>query len=696
MAITDRGRMADGITVLNGGMDSGRAPSMLSTNQCAYAGNVTFRGGYAKTRPGFKRVSLATSAAATAFSGGRFQGATHFDYSTGQLVAMVGGNSYKLTPPSSGSDWDVTDITNTKTMSVSRERVHYCQVEGYLICQDGTRLPLIWDGSSMDRSSGDQVPIGTGPMAYGQGRLWVAQGRNFVAGDILGGGSTPVPAVLNFTENSYLAGGGAFTVPTGGGNITSMRFMAAPNTALGQGELAVFTANAAYSVVVPPDRYDWFAVADPIQRVMLIHNGALSHFSTELVNGDVYFRSRDGIRSVVQAVRDFQTLGNTPLSREMYRVLKYDEPKYLGYTSGVLFDNRYLLTAQSDHDDDTGIGFKGLIALDFDLISGMSGKTPPAYDGFWTLDVTRDSVEDSLSFLQLVKGDFESVERCFAFMRNADGDTELWELTLDGDEIEDTDKKKTSFTGGESTASSATLTMPAIHANGMLANSTAVTLSGLHASESTYNATTIYYVKNSTPPDRHMTLYDDVGLATPAGTFSEADSSITVTTTASTNVANKITSELETPSFNFKEIGAAKILEGGDLWVDEVSGGTVTFHADFHPDQYPCWVSWQDWSVIAEYQSDDCESLVDYMKQYRPRMRLGMPTDAEEPATGKPFNYGWEFAARLKWTGHARVKLFRMNARATEEEPYADVNIDSTSKAIACDCLGGVSSITNQ
>jgi hypothetical protein len=84
------------------------------------------------------------------------------------------------------------------------------------------------------------------------------------------------------------------------------------------------------------------------------------------------------------------------------------------------------------------------------------------------------------------------------------------------------------------------------------------------------------------------------------------------------------------------------------------------------------------------------------MQQYRPRMRLGMPSEAEEPATGKPFNYGWEFAARLKWTGHARVKLFRLNARETQEEPYADVNIDGTSKAIACDCLGGVSSITNQ
>ena len=77
-------------------------------------------------------------------------------------------------------------------------------------------------------------------------------------------------------------------------------------------------------------------------------------------------------------------------------------------------------------------------------------------------------------------------------------------------------------------------------------------------------------------------------------------------------------------------------------------------------------------------------------------MRLGTPTDAEEPAVGKPFIYGWEFAARLKWTGHARVKLFRLNARETQEEPYANVDIDSEAKAIACDCLSDVTGATSQ
>ena len=65
-------------------------------------------------------------------------------------------------------------------------------------------------------------------------------------------------------------------------------------------------------------------------------------------------------------------------------------------------------------------------------------------------------------------------------------------------------------------------------------------------------------------------------------------------------IENKITSQIETPSFDFNQVGAAKVLESADLWVDELTGGTTTFNTDFHPDQYPCWVSWQSWSMIAE------------------------------------------------------------------------------------------------
>ena len=618
MAIVDRGRLVDGVTTLVGGMDSGRSPSTLPPDQCAYAGNVAFRGGFAKTRPSFKKINI------TGFStpeAAKFQGCGYFDYSDGQIILVAGGNIYKIEPPSSGYDWACTDITNSKPLSATRERVHMVQAENkigsgsatsHIIIQDGSSSPYIWDGSSASYASDttNSVPVGTGPMAFGHGRLWVAKGRSYVAGDIYGGSN----GTLKFTENTYLAGGGSFSVPVSAGSITAMKFAAAPNTALGQGELIVATDDAVFTVNAPLDRSTWGATTDPVQRVALINNGAMSHFSTELVNGDIFMRSRDGIRSVIQAVRDFNQLGNTPISSEMHRIFKYDDAQYLKHASGVLFDNRYLLTTQGVSDTAKGVAYKGLVSLDFNQISSMKGKAPPAYDGYWDMLITRSSVDYELEFYQMVKGRFHGVERCFAFVRSKNkstgalGDIEVWELMGDdGTVIKDTD----------------------VASDG-------------------------------------------------------------------TETGNKITAELETPSFDFNQIGAAKILESADLWVDQLSGGTTTFHADYHPDQYPCWVNWQDWSVTAESSSSSCDDLLQYEKQYRPRMRLGTPDNAEEPAVGKPFNYGWEFAARLKWKGHARIKLFRLNTRETQEEPYADVNIDADSKAVSCDCLGGVSSATNK
>ena len=113
--IRDEGRMVDGITSLHDGMDSGRAPSMISPGQTPYAENITMRGGYAKTRPGFKRVTFATSDDETAMLAARFQGAMFYNESdtVQHTIVVAGGNVYKTTPGSAIDDaWTVVDITN--------------------------------------------------------------------------------------------------------------------------------------------------------------------------------------------------------------------------------------------------------------------------------------------------------------------------------------------------------------------------------------------------------------------------------------------------------------------------------------------------------------------------------------------------------------------------------------------------------
>lgn len=260
--------------------------------------------------------------------------------------------------------------------------------------------------------------------AYGRGRNWVslAGGRDFLAGDIIGGSSgTSVEkfrdAVLNVTENSYLNGGGTFPVPGSSGDIQGMIFQARLDVSQGHGPLAVLTPDSVFSCDAPVDRSSWAAVTNPILTESLIANGGQGQWSTVNANGDVIFRSLDGIRSQILGQRDFEKWGNTPMSNEVNHILSADDSSLLRYSSAVVFDNRLLMTATPTAVASHGVYHSKLIALNFDPISNLQGKLPSVYDGVWT----------GLNVLQLVKGMFSGVERCYAFCLNSNK-IEVWEI----------------------------------------------------------------------------------------------------------------------------------------------------------------------------------------------------------------------------------------------------------------------------
>lgn len=272
--------------------------------------------------------------------------------------------------------------------------------------------------------SGKQLPPGR-MGCYGMGRNWMCltDGKQFVASDIVGGsGGTQAEsyrdAVLSVTENLFLAGGGNFTVPGSVGDIKAMRFTATLDASLGQGPLQVFTPNTVFSVNTPVDRLTWQDLQNPILTESLISNGGLGQNSTVVANGDLYFRSKDGIRSLVLGRRNFGTPGNVPLSREVDPILKRDSDDLLPYGSAVVFDNRLLMTT-APMPTAQGIVHLGLVALNFDPLSSLRGKRNPVYDGLW----------QGLNVLQLIVGEFNGVERCFAFTTNTITNTiELYEI----------------------------------------------------------------------------------------------------------------------------------------------------------------------------------------------------------------------------------------------------------------------------
>lgn len=276
---------------------------------------------------------------------------------------------------------------------------------------------------------GTQLPPGR-MGCYGLGRNWqsLVDGKQFVAGDLVGGASGTQAlnyrdAVLNITENQYLAGGGNFTVPGSVGEIQAMLFQALLDQQLGQGPLLVVTPTVTFSCQAPLDRTTWTSITNPILTEGMIANGGLSQNSTLAVNGDTIMRAVDGVRSMILARRDFNTWGNTPISFEMNRVLPKDDPALLPFGSAVFFDNRLMMTMAPTVVEGRGVYHKGLAVLNADPLSGIAGKAPSIWEGIWT----------GVTPFQIVTGLFSSVQRCWAFTYNTTLQTiELRELLAEG------------------------------------------------------------------------------------------------------------------------------------------------------------------------------------------------------------------------------------------------------------------------
>jgi hypothetical protein len=276
------------------------------------------------------------------------------------------------------------------------------------------------------QTSTQQAQFPPGRMgAYGRGRVWMslANGKDFMAGDIVGGPSGTKAlnfrdAVLNITENFFLAGGGTFTVPGSIGDIRAMIFTAQLDAALGQGPLMVYTPTHVFSCNAPVDRLTWQSLTNPILTESAIGNGGLGQDSTFLSNSDTFSRSSDGIRSLILSTQDFNKWVRTPISHEVERTLNFDNQALLAFGQGAFFDNRILMSA-SPISTPQGVYHQALVALNTDLVTTVRDKAPPAYDGVWT----------GQNVIGLATGYFSQIERCFQFVFNSVLTTlELWEL----------------------------------------------------------------------------------------------------------------------------------------------------------------------------------------------------------------------------------------------------------------------------
>lgn len=424
MSVVDPKRISDGLLNCEGGIDSGSNPSTLKPNQVSFAVNAVMRDGFITNRPGFNQIILRFEDQGDLdyFQDHNVQGVGYYKPQNGNqvLIASVGGRIYKIDPTvTNQAKANVIDITPAVANSSTRRHAWMVQAEQYFIIQDGQSLPIIYDGATARRSNPNapnyEVPVGTA-MEYGLGRLIVVKpdGRNYVVGDIANGPTQ----VYQFTEHTFLAEGGQINVPLPG-RITAVRITSVLDRGIGQGDLLVFTQYGAVSAKIGEKRSTWKDIQ--FQVVAATQFGALSQFSTIVVNGDVFFRSGDGIRSLAMTQRQFETRWSmSPISHEVERILKHDTEWLLDHCYAVNF-NKFLIMTSNPAPVVNGAYHRNMTVLDFEPLTMMSGGNPPAYAGMWT----------GVRPTALVVGEFPSGERCFVFHRNEDDKNELWEITKD-------------------------------------------------------------------------------------------------------------------------------------------------------------------------------------------------------------------------------------------------------------------------
>lgn len=447
--------MVDGQLDWSGGVDSGKVktiasatyPKGLGRNKLSWLQNATVRGGGITQRTGWQPLVQ------EAPWNGLFQGAFMHepDFADPHILIAVGGIIYRVNVDTDNSVEDLSAAFGPGlTMPATETQFFFAEAPPYTIIQAGdlTTKPLFYEAEtapdgSMRRSNGfvapgdptNEIPP-AGPMDFHANRLWYGFGQFYAAGDISGNKTTGTvgfgyrDSVLHVTENPIPSGGDAFIIPSGVGNIRALKHAYNLDTTLGQTPLFVMTRSTVFLSDPPLNRTLWSdadeAKNSPIQRVGLVKGGTYAERAVVPVNADIYFPSTPNgdIRSFSMSLRYFQMPGNIPISRNENRVVQFNDRSLLRFASGMEFNNRLWQTVLPV-ETPVGVGFQAVMPLDFDIVSSLDEREPPAWEGIY--DVSAGPL-----VLQLLTGDFGGRERAFAVVwSERNGRIEIWECTLD-------------------------------------------------------------------------------------------------------------------------------------------------------------------------------------------------------------------------------------------------------------------------
>jgi hypothetical protein len=424
----------------SGGVDSSRVPQFrsaqnphgLGRNELSWLESGTVRGGGISSRDGLQPLVQGAKWP------GIYQGGSIYEPVNGNpyLMLDIGGRVYQVRVDTDNS---VHDVTGAFARSATIDQHWAVQGEEFLIKQDGVAEPLVWNGSVLNKISSmggapPYLPTGTA-MAYYDGRVFVASGgRQYLIGDIVNGTANGTSNILHAAENAIYPGGGGFIVPTNAGNIRGIAYTSNINQPVSVGTVFIGTRKAIYAFNgstqrFPPDLINNPGVGGWINTPNLVTvaqfgNGFVNDRSIVGYNGDLFFQTLEpGLRSLALSVRYANQWANVPISNNESRVLALADRSLLRFGSGIEFNNRLLQTTLP-FQTSLGVAHKGIMPLDFDIISSLEDRLSNTVFPAW------EGMLDMADVLQLFQADFGGLQRAFAvIVSRISNQIEVWEIT---------------------------------------------------------------------------------------------------------------------------------------------------------------------------------------------------------------------------------------------------------------------------
>lgn len=146
----------------------------------------------------------------------------------------------------------------------------------------------------------------------------------------------------------------------------------------------------------------------------------------------------------------------------------------------------------------------------------------------------------------------------------------------------------------------------------------------------------------------------------------------------------RIAWQTEFPAFNWGDDFSLKKLQGGELWIDRLSG-TVEFDLAYRPDGYSCYIPWISWKVCSARECEEnlppnCSLPPQYPAPltpqglgYRQTIDFPKPPIVCDKQMGRPSDTAHQIQCRLIIKGSCRVRGFFLHASKVERQMYQNL-----------------------